>query len=279
MNSTTERETSETRLWSGVSYGILTECSEQVLGVSAPVAPRRETQPKTSSNEVAFNDNYIRFGGVEQPRSRCIAPFRRERGAVMGAYRRFNMVAVYAEIDELNLSLEAFRLYIHFNCMSHNSSIEAFEHAETCFRKSHPDATSEGLVEIYESALSELVTAGLIQVTHENNQRCLTVTDREDWHLPLKTLQRQSVALLAQPVETTRNSPKTRKRKPISTQLRYRLLKQSGFKCQACGTSASDTELQIDHVIPFSKGGKDAEENYQVLCATCNHGKGDMYEE
>jgi len=64
------------------------------------------------------------------------------------------------------------------------------------------------------------------------------------------------------------------RRKKISDSTRYRLLKQANFRCQACGSSASEVPLEIDHVVPFSASGADEEFNYQVLCRRCNQGKG-----
>ena len=46
--------------------------------------------------------------------------------------------------------------------------------------------------------------------------------------------------------------------------------------CIFCGKSpATDfgTKLHIDHVVPFSKGGKSILENLQTLCEECNLGK------
>jgi hypothetical protein len=68
--------TPETRLWRGVSHGILTECSEQVqdLVVSIPrLSSRRVTQPQfRSCTEVVSDDNFISFGWVKATPSRCI---------------------------------------------------------------------------------------------------------------------------------------------------------------------------------------------------------------
>ena len=33
-------------------------------------------------------------------------------------------------------------------------------------------------------------------------------------------------------------------------------------------------EINIDHIFPISKGGRDIMENYQIMCRKCNQGKG-----
>ena len=56
-------------------------------------------------------------------------------------------------------------------------------------------------------------------------------------------------------------------RTKISQGLRTQILTRDGHKCRICGDTAN---LCIDHIIPKSRGGKDTEDNLQVLCRTCN---------
>lgn len=60
-------------------------------------------------------------------------------------------------------------------------------------------------------------------------------------------------------------------------QLRMVILKKYGAKCQCCGaTPATDAVINVDHIKPrklFPELALD-ENNLQVLCGPCNHGKG-----
>jgi RNA-directed DNA polymerase len=59
----------------------------------------------------------------------------------------------------------------------------------------------------------------------------------------------------------------------VSTRLASLLKKQKG-KCNHCGLSLRDGDvLEIDHVIPKSKGGKDNYNNLQVLHRHCHDEK------
>jgi hypothetical protein len=63
----------------------------------------------------------------------------------------------------------------------------------------------------------------------------------------------------------------------LSLALRYKVLCRDRFRCQICGRSpAKDigVELHVDHIIPWSKGGQNTEENLRALCFDCNLGKG-----
>lgn len=66
----------------------------------------------------------------------------------------------------------------------------------------------------------------------------------------------------------------------VSLRLRLEVLYRDNFRCVFCGKSpATDigTKLHIDHVTPFSKGGKSVLDNLQTLCEECNLGKSDKF--
>lgn len=58
--------------------------------------------------------------------------------------------------------------------------------------------------------------------------------------------------------------------------LRFLVMKRDNYKCQICGDSPAknpQTELHIDHIVPWSKGGETVLDNLQTLCSKCNMGK------
>ena len=55
--------------------------------------------------------------------------------------------------------------------------------------------------------------------------------------------------------------------------IKKRLAKEFGPKCRGCGMEHYEN-LEIDHVVPKSKGGQDTYGNYQLLCGNCNRIKG-----
>lgn len=59
----------------------------------------------------------------------------------------------------------------------------------------------------------------------------------------------------------------------VSLDLRYRILERDHHRCRKCGKTDAFENLEIDHIIPISKGGKSSPDNLQVLCHQCNKEK------
>lgn len=63
----------------------------------------------------------------------------------------------------------------------------------------------------------------------------------------------------------------------MTPKLREKIKERDGYTCQICGLSNKDEPnllLEIDHIIPLSKGGMTTEGNLQILCWRCNRSKG-----
>lgn len=64
------------------------------------------------------------------------------------------------------------------------------------------------------------------------------------------------------------------KRKQLSKKIRFDVFKRDSFTCQYCGQVAPTVILQVDHIEPVSKGGKNDLLNLITSCIECNSGKG-----
>ena len=62
-----------------------------------------------------------------------------------------------------------------------------------------------------------------------------------------------------------------RERRRVTSDVRLRIFERDGYECRSCEANSS---LEIDHVIPISRGGSSDDDNLQVLCASCNRSKG-----
>jgi hypothetical protein len=69
----------------------------------------------------------------------------------------------------------------------------------------------------------------------------------------------------AKPVELPKQ------RKPLSARKRYFIIKRDRYMCRIC--KAAGVELEIDHIVPVSRGGSDTLDNLQTLCVPCNRSK------
>jgi hypothetical protein len=63
----------------------------------------------------------------------------------------------------------------------------------------------------------------------------------------------------------------------VPKRLRFEVFKRDRFRCVYCGANPVDDSsvlLQVDHIVPASKGGVTDEMNLLTSCRACNAGKG-----
>ena len=61
------------------------------------------------------------------------------------------------------------------------------------------------------------------------------------------------------------------KRAHIPAAVRRAVYERDGSRCLGCGTT---DDLTLDHIVPWSHGGSDAEDNLRTLCRSCNSSRG-----
>lgn len=59
-------------------------------------------------------------------------------------------------------------------------------------------------------------------------------------------------------------------KRTISAKVKREVWRRDQGKCAICG---SNSFLEFDHIIPYSKGGQSTSRNIQLLCQTCNRKK------
>lgn len=57
----------------------------------------------------------------------------------------------------------------------------------------------------------------------------------------------------------------------VAVQVKADVWKMNNGKCTNCGSTYA---LEIDHILPYSRGGKTTTDNLQLLCRACNQRKG-----
>lgn len=63
------------------------------------------------------------------------------------------------------------------------------------------------------------------------------------------------------------------KRTAISKRVRFEIFKRDNFTCQYCSAKPPHVPLEVDHILPVSKGGGNEDENLITACFDCNRGK------
>ena len=80
--------------------------------------------------------------------------------------------------------------------------------------------------------------------------------------------------------DRTKHDEKYLSIRAFSEQMKHRVYEKQKHKCPMCVKNGIDTEyafeeMQGDHIVPWSKGGRTIEDNLQMLCEKCNNDKSD----
>jgi 5-methylcytosine-specific restriction endonuclease McrA len=70
--------------------------------------------------------------------------------------------------------------------------------------------------------------------------------------------------------------PRQKARRRTTKAQRAQCFKEKGKRCVTCGRKRvpSPFQIEVDHIIPVSKGGTNAQSNLQPMCGQCNRKKG-----
>ncbi len=60
---------------------------------------------------------------------------------------------------------------------------------------------------------------------------------------------------------------------PVPSDIRYQVLASYNGRCALCGATSKERRIEVDHIVPRSKGGSNDISNLQALCDECNRGK------
>jgi hypothetical protein len=69
----------------------------------------------------------------------------------------------------------------------------------------------------------------------------------------------------------------TRRRRAFTFQDYLMIAVHSEQKCAFCGKRPPEVYLEIDHILPVSKGGSDVHYNLRFLCQRCNRSRGNRF--
>ena len=76
--------------------------------------------------------------------------------------------------------------------------------------------------------------------------------------------------------DRTKHDEKSLSLRAFSEAQKHRAYQKQGGICPMCGKHFEYDEMQGDHIIPWSKGGRTVDENLQMLCKQCNNDKRDQ---
>lgn len=124
-----------------------------------------------------------------------------------------------------------------------------------------------------EKFLNDFIVVAILKGHFQGNKgyqlEILPNNQRHDFHF---TSADDSIEVL--PLKVVGNKSK----RHIPLALRYKVFKNDGSRCVACGHGVEDgAKLHVDHKLPFSLGGLTELNNLQTLCSECNLSKSNKH--
>lgn len=117
---------------------------------------------------------------------------------------------------------------------------------------------------VYNNTLTVIITYRT-PVKLDVKQRVLYIRE-DEWKVQSESLQQK---------ESRQRTFAQEQRNRITKKVRFAVLQRDNFTCQYCGAHGPGVVLEVDHIIPISKGGTSDMDNLITACFDCNRGKGD----
>jgi hypothetical protein len=105
-------------------------------------------------------------------------------------------------------------------------------------------------------------------------------------NFPLKEIRNEKACLIfghdcpvfyvAEPFTETKELRKITRSIPRTIQ--FKVLKRENQICSICNQPVRNEDIELDHIIPWSKGGPTEEHNIRLLCSNCNKKRSDKFE-
>ncbi|MEW8522168.1 MAG: HNH endonuclease signature motif containing protein [Candidatus Thiodiazotropha endolucinida] len=68
-----------------------------------------------------------------------------------------------------------------------------------------------------------------------------------------------------------------RTRKRLSPGQQLAMSRRQSGRCAICGCPLDARKMHVDHIVHFSRGGKDTPQNLRLVCSACNQARADQY--
>ena len=114
-------------------------------------------------------------------------------------------------------------------------------------------------------------------VSNPDESYCVEKLSRFETEAPCKEFGHLCPAYFVSEPFTETSKGRNRSRN-ISHSTIIRVARRDNNTCQVCGKILLDREIEIDHIIPYSRGGSSDENNLRVTCLDCNRKKGNTVE-